>query len=127
MQLYKNIEQICKDKNIPVAKLEREAGIPNGTLRRWGTISPGIKSVIAVADYLDVSIDELCGRESTDAMIQTEINYVQEHNKLTRVPGTINAKKLPKLGGFSLWYCNRSCNARKTPRPKSGQTGMGTG
>lgn len=84
MQLYKNIEQICKDKNIPIAKLEREAGIPNGTLRRWGTISPGIKSVIAVADYLDVSIDELCGRESTDAVIQTAINYVQEHNKLTR-------------------------------------------
>lgn len=84
MQLYQNISRICREKNISIAKLEREMGIANGTLNRWSTIKPSIYAVADVADHLGVSIDELCGRESTDAMMQTAINYVQKHNNLSR-------------------------------------------
>lgn len=84
MEIYQSITRICKEKNISVAKVERDLGLANGTLNRWSVTNPGVKTVADVADYLGVSLDEICGRESTDAMIQTAINYVQEHNKLTR-------------------------------------------
>lgn len=84
MQIYKNIEKICKDRNISIAKLERDLGIANGTLRRWGVTSPGIKSVVDVADYLEVSIDELCGRESKNEELEMAIQFQAEQNKLSK-------------------------------------------
>ena len=69
-------------------------------------------------------------------ILETQINTdffglfrSERKHHLVFVPGTITSKKLPNLGGFSYWCCNRCCNARnfwscnrkEMPRPKSGQ------
>ena len=84
MQLDQNISRICKEKGISIAKLERELGIANGTLNRWSAIKPSIYSVADVADYLGVSIDELCGREVKQDVLDQAIQFVQEQNKLSQ-------------------------------------------
>lgn len=61
--IFKRITELCKEKGVTVAKLERETGISNGTISRWGTSSPTVDKLRKVADYFGVSVDFLLGRE----------------------------------------------------------------
>lgn len=54
-----NITKLCKEKGISIAKLERETGISNGTIGRWGTSSPNVENARKVADFFGVTVDEL--------------------------------------------------------------------
>ena len=57
--IYKNISELCKKKGISIAKLERDLGIGNGTIGRWGKSAPTIDNIKKVADYFEVKVDEL--------------------------------------------------------------------
>ena len=57
------IRELANRKNMSFAELERETGLSNGTIARWGKASPNSKGLEAVADYFNVSIDYLLGRE----------------------------------------------------------------
>ena len=57
--IYTNILAICETRGIPIRKLERESGLGNGVVRKWDDISPRVRFVKAVADYLGVTVDEL--------------------------------------------------------------------
>jgi len=57
------IKQLANRKNMSFAELEREIGLSNGTIARWGKASPNSKGLEAVADYFNVSVDYLLGRE----------------------------------------------------------------
>lgn len=61
--LLKNIIRLCKEKNVSVAKLERETGISNGTISRWGTSSPTVENVRKVAEFFGVTVDALISEE----------------------------------------------------------------
>ena len=56
---YMNIIRICKLRDISIAELERKSGLGNGVVRKWNSASPTLRTAIAVADYLGVSLDEL--------------------------------------------------------------------
>ena len=64
--LYQKIELLCKEKGIKIADLARETGM-NKTLfsdlknGRSKTISTD--KLIIIADYFDISLDELVGRK----------------------------------------------------------------
>jgi transcriptional regulator with XRE-family HTH domain len=57
--LLKNITRLCKERGISIAKLERETGIGNGTIGRWGISSPSVENVRKVADFFGVTVDAL--------------------------------------------------------------------
>ena len=57
--IYKNVSELCKKEGISIAKLERDLGIGNGTIGRWGKSAPTIDNIKKVADYFDVKVDEL--------------------------------------------------------------------
>ena len=57
--LYEKIVQLCKDSGISVARLERELGLGNATIRGWSGSSPRLENVKLVADYFGMSVDEL--------------------------------------------------------------------
>lgn len=65
--LLKNITQLCKEKGISIAKLERATGISNGTIGRWGTSSPTVENLQKVASYLGTTLDALLAEDSTTA------------------------------------------------------------
>ncbi len=54
-----NIEKLCKEKGISIARLERETGIGNGTIARWRTVSPTVDNVRKVAEHFGVTVDNL--------------------------------------------------------------------
>lgn len=61
-----NIIKLCKEKGVSIARLEREIGIGNGTVARWGTSSPTVDNVRKVADYFGVTVDNLISETPTD-------------------------------------------------------------
>lgn len=62
MSLVKKIRELCKEKKITFAEVERKIGISNGQIRRWDSVSPKSETLKNVADYFDVSVDYLLGR-----------------------------------------------------------------
>ena len=57
--LFENITRICKERGISISRLERECGISNGTIGRWGPSSPEVENVRKVAEYLGTTVDAL--------------------------------------------------------------------
>lgn len=57
--LLENIMWLCSKKPVSIAKLERETGIANGTIRKWDKSSPSVDNVRKVAGYFGVTVDEL--------------------------------------------------------------------
>ena len=57
--ILKKIEEICKEKKLPISRLEEETGLGNATIRGWGKSFPRVDTLKKVADYLGVSLDYL--------------------------------------------------------------------
>lgn len=63
MTLSERIDELCREKGISKRKLERDAGIAQGSVSKWktGGYQPNNASLKKVADYFGVSLDFLCG------------------------------------------------------------------
>ena len=57
--LYTHIQKLCAERHITIAYLERKAELGNGVIRKWNTASPTLRTLLAVADCLGVTLDEL--------------------------------------------------------------------
>ena len=64
--LYKNIQKICEAKGITVGKLEKNLNFSNATIRKWKNSSPSIENLKKVADYFDVTVDDLLSDQSSE-------------------------------------------------------------
>ena len=61
--LYTKIEDLCKEKGISIARLEKECGLGNATIKSWKDMrdAPRFSTIKKVADYFGVTIYELMG------------------------------------------------------------------
>ena len=64
--MLENIRRLCAERGISLARLERETGIANGVIARWDTSSPRVESLVKVADFFGVTVDELLKDESNE-------------------------------------------------------------
>lgn len=62
--IFTNILDLCRERGISIAKLERETGLGNATIRGWATSSPTVEKLKAVADYFGVTVDSLLSEQS---------------------------------------------------------------
>ena len=97
MEFKECLCQIRKTKGMSQEKLAEKVGVSRQAVSKWetGEAQPDLTKVIALADALDVSIDELCGRK-----IEKPLENVEE-----QVPGN---QKLPgkiKLLSFIVALC----------------------
>lgn len=61
--MIEKINKFCKENGISISQLERELGFGKGTISKWKSSSPSLDKVIAIADYFNVDMDYLIGRE----------------------------------------------------------------
>lgn len=60
--LINNIKNLCETSNIRITNLEKELGFGAGIINRWGNdADPSLSKIIQIADYFNVSIDEMVG------------------------------------------------------------------
>lgn len=81
MTLVDRISQIAKDRGLTFKALEREAGLGNGTIKRWSIQSPRLDGLIKVAEYLQVSLDSLVFGSSQTANLSKD----NAHSALNRI------------------------------------------
>lgn len=62
IRIVDSIKRLCKEKDMSIPKLEKEVGLSNGSIYNWNKSYPSIDKVIKVADYFNITIDELIGR-----------------------------------------------------------------
>lgn len=53
------IRSLCVKEGITLAELERKTGLGNGVIARWASSNPRLDSLMKVADYFGVTMDEL--------------------------------------------------------------------
>lgn len=58
-ELIARIEEAAQRKGVSFFRIERDLGLGNGTIKRWAGQSPRLDKLVAVADYLDASLDVL--------------------------------------------------------------------
>ncbi len=67
MSLYERIIQKCNEKGLTIKALERKAGFPNATIRKWENQKPSYDKVAIIADCLNVTLNWLIlGKETED-------------------------------------------------------------
>ena len=57
--IFANVSRLCRERGISIARLERDLGIGNATIRNWNVSSPTVDKLKRVADYFGVTLDEL--------------------------------------------------------------------
>ena len=57
--LYEKVKSVCREKGIPISKMESDLKFPRSSICKWNDNEPGVRKVKNVADYLGVSIDYL--------------------------------------------------------------------
>ena len=62
MTLPERIKLLCEKRGETLASLERKMDFGNGTIRRWDNATPSGDKLAKVADFFDVSVDYLLGR-----------------------------------------------------------------
>lgn len=64
MPLFDLIKNLSLEKGISIARLEKELGLANGSIKKWSKVIPSGDRLAKVANYFNVSVDYLLGRES---------------------------------------------------------------
>lgn len=60
--MYETVKKLCEKKNISISRLEREAGLGNGTIAGWKQFEPKLSTLTKVADALGVSVTTLINK-----------------------------------------------------------------
>lgn len=57
--IYNKIKEICRNKKVSISFVEKKANLSCGSISKWNKSSPTIDNLKAVADVLEVSLEEL--------------------------------------------------------------------
>ena len=60
MNTVEKIKQVCKNRNIPISKLEKDLGFANGYIGQLKKGSVPFDRLIVIAAYLDMNVYEFC-------------------------------------------------------------------
>ena len=63
MTIVEKIRALARQRDLSLPQLEQELGLGNGTISRWRSSSPNTEKLQKIADYFNVSMDYLLGRE----------------------------------------------------------------
>lgn len=87
-EMYKRIEDLCKEKNVNMTVMCREAGVPRSNLSdlKFGrTTALATVNLSRIATYFDVTLDYLLGNEETKKPADQKASGLRDlgYDKLT--------------------------------------------
>lgn len=93
------IKKIIFEKNIKQNQMAKDLAINTTTLNNYANekTEPDIKTLIKIADYFDVSLDYLCGRQWNN-----QVGYIPDEKKdLVKLVLQLNETNTLKLFGYA--------------------------
>lgn len=70
MNTYEIIKELAKEKGLSIRQLEINFGYSNGYLGSWKRQTPNSIELARLADYFNVSVDYLLGREEKNSLAE---------------------------------------------------------
>ena len=58
MEIYTRISEMAKKKGISINMVEKETKLSTGSICKWNIVSPTVRNLKKVADFLQCSIDD---------------------------------------------------------------------
>ncbi len=103
MTLLDRIKDLTKKNNTNLKALEANAGLGNGTIRRWDTSPPSVDKLQKMADLLNTTMDYLMtGRSGT---VQNLFSEDREWlNLIHRLPEKKQIEFKAKIEGYLECY-----------------------
>lgn len=89
MTLRDRVRALANEKGLSLPALESKLGFGNGTIVKWDKASPNTDKLAKVADFFNVSVDYLLGRDTDEAKSAVNDDPDENFTILSR-----NAKKL---------------------------------
>ncbi|WP_301388080.1 helix-turn-helix domain-containing protein [Enterococcus entomosocium] len=77
MNTYEIIKELAKEKKMSIRQLEMNFGYSNGYLAKWKNNTPNSDELSRIADFFNVSVDYLLGRETSSK--ETELRKALEN------------------------------------------------
>lgn len=77
MNILDRIKNLADSRNISLAELERRTGLSSGSITKWNKSSPSIDKVKLIADFFNITTDELIGSEQTKETSYTETDLAK--------------------------------------------------
>lgn len=99
--LYYRVKELCDKKGITVSELERAVELGNGTVKKWSNSFPSADRLARVADYFNVSVDFLLGRQVNNE-VEKAIKFASI--ELKEEAGKFNLK----VNGADFSSCTKS-------------------
>lgn len=65
MKSFNRVKQFIEDNGMNISQVEEAINVSNGTIAKWDKANPKISTVIALAEFLNVSVDFLVGLSET--------------------------------------------------------------
>lgn len=80
--MLQRIKELCEQRKMTVAELERALDFGNSSIRKWDERNPGIDKVERVAAYFDVSVDYLLGKTNVKNL-EREVKKYESFQRLS--------------------------------------------
>lgn len=74
MNTYEIIKELAKRKKMSIRQLEITLGYSNGYFSKWKKVSLNSEGLRKVADYFNVSVDYLLGRENKNISKRVDLS-----------------------------------------------------
>lgn len=58
-KIYDNIVEHAKEKGVSIREIERVCVLSTGSVCKWNDVSPSVRTLRKVADFLECTMDEL--------------------------------------------------------------------
>ena len=105
--LIENIRSLCKKNKVSISRLEADLFLSPGLISRWNKNTPSLDKVADIADYFNVSIDDLIGRSdnlsNTNKLGRFLFRLYQRSMHSETVWAILNPQSMPKeLSGITL-------------------------
>lgn len=84
-KIVNSIKELCKKHGITANYLETEIGASQGLISRWLKTTPSLDKLIDIADYFDVSLDNVIGRNNStnnNELFVKQIYTLTQNNEL---------------------------------------------
>lgn len=81
--LVENIRALCKKNKISITKLEADLFLSPGLISRWSRNVPALDKIMDIADYFNVSLDELVGHSKGTSDLTGRLLITLENRTLT--------------------------------------------
>ncbi|MFC0233964.1 helix-turn-helix domain-containing protein [Vagococcus entomophilus] len=96
MDIVGRIKELCVERQLTFAELERTVGISNGQIRRWNSVSPKSETLQKIADHFGVSTDYLLGRTPVQKIASPQSNEENEEYDDLVIMFRKNEREIPE-------------------------------